>query len=130
MDITATILAATGAAVPPETKLDGIDLLPILAGRAPAPERTLFWRFGGPTNRNQRAVRQGDWKLLIDAGSFQPLFLFNLRADPGERNDLSFHRPEIVARLRPLIDAWEKEVEADATATLGPPPAPATATSQ
>jgi arylsulfatase A-like enzyme len=130
MDITATILAATGAAVPPETKLDGIDLLPILAGRAPAPERTLFWRFGGPTNRNQRAVRQGDWKLLIDAGSFQPLFLFNLRADPGERNDLSFHHPEIVARLRPLIDAWEKEVEADATVTLGPRPAPTTATSQ
>lgn len=126
MDITATILAATGAAVPPETKLDGIDLLPILAGRAPAPERPLFWRFGGPKHRNQRAVRQGDWKLLIDAGSFQPLFLFNLRADPGERNDLSFHHPEIVARLRPLIDTWEKEVEADATATLGPLPAPAT----
>jgi hypothetical protein len=58
------------------------------------------------------------------------LFLFNLRADPGERNDLSFQHPEIVARLRPLIDAWEKEVEADATVTLGPRPAPATATSQ
>ena len=130
MDITATILAATGAAVPPETKLDGIDLLPLLAGRTPAPERTLFWRFGGPANRNQRAVRQDDWKLLIDAGSFQPLFLFNLRADPGERNDLSFHHPEVVARLRPLIDAWEKEVETDATATLGPLPAPAKAASQ
>ncbi len=130
MDLTATILAATGAAVPPETKLDGIDLLPLLSGRAPAPERTLFWRFGGPTNRNQRAVRQGDWKLLIDAGGFQPLFLFNLRDDPGERDDLSFRHPEIVARLRPLIDAWEKEIEADATATLGPPPAPATSTSR
>ena len=50
--------------------------------------------------------------------------------DGHHRNDLSFHHPEIVARLRPLIDAWEKEVEADATVMLGPLPAPATATSQ
>jgi arylsulfatase A-like enzyme len=125
MDLSATILAATGAPVPADARLDGLDLLPILAGRAPAQERTLFWRFGGPNNRLQRAVRQGDWKLLIDAGGFSPLFLFNLRDDPGERNDLAAARPEIVARLRPLIDAWEKEVEADATALLGPPPAPA-----
>lgn len=127
MDLTATILAATGAPVPPEAKLDGLDLLPILAGDAPERERTLFWRFGGPAHRNQRAVRQGDWKLLIDAGSFQPLFLFNLRDDPGERHDLSAVHPAIVARLRPLIDAWEKEVEAEATALLGPPPAAAAA---
>lgn len=122
MDLTATILAATGAPVPDDAKPDGIDLLPVLAGRAPAPERALFWRFGGPTYRNQRAVRQGDWKLLIDFGSFSPLFLFNLRDDPGERNDLAAVHPGIVARLRPLIDAWEKEIEADATALLGPPP--------
>jgi arylsulfatase A-like enzyme len=122
MDLTATILAATGATVPDETKLDGIDLLPILAGRAPDQERTLFWRFGGPNNRLQRAVRQGDWKLLVDAGGFSPQFLFHLRDDPGERNDLAATRPEIVARLLPLLDAWEKEVEADALALLGPPP--------
>ncbi len=125
MDLTATILAATGVALPPGTHLDGLDLLPILAGRASAPERALFWRFGGPTYRNQRAVRMGDWKLLIDFGGFSPQLLFNLRDDPGERNDLAARHPEIVARLRPLIDAWEKEVEADATATLGPPPAAA-----
>ncbi len=123
MDLTATILAATRAPVPPEIRLDGIDLLPVLAGHAPAPERALFWRFGGPTFRNQRAVRQGDWKLLIDFGAFSPLFLFNLRADPGERNDLAAQHPDIVARLRPLVEAWEKEVEADAAAVLGPLPA-------
>ena len=124
MDLTRTILAATGAQVPPEAKLDGLDLLPVLAGRAPRQERALFWRFGGPDNRSQRAVRQGDWKLLIDAGGFSPLFLFNLRDDPGERKDLAAAHPEIVARLRPLLDAWEKEVEADATALLGPLPSP------
>jgi arylsulfatase A-like enzyme len=125
MDLTATILTAAGALPPPDTRLDGIDLLPILAGRAAAPERALFWRFGGPANRLQRAVRQGDWKLLVDFGAFAPLFLFNLRDDPGERNDLAARHPEIVARLRPLLDAWEKEVEADATALLGPPAAAA-----
>ncbi|MBL9199779.1 MAG: sulfatase-like hydrolase/transferase [Opitutaceae bacterium] len=125
MDLTATILAATGAPVPPDARLDGIDLLPILAGRAPARERTLFWRFGGSDHRQQRAVRQGPWKLLVEGGSFSPTFLFDLRDDPGERNDLAAQHPKIVARLRALIDSWEREVEADATSILGPLRSPA-----
>lgn len=119
MDLTATILAATAAPIPAEARLDGIDLLPILAGRSPTVERTLFWRFGGLTNRQQRSVRQGDWKLLNDNGHF---LLFNLASDPGERNDLAARRPEIVARLNPLITAWEKEVDDEAETMLGPVP--------
>jgi arylsulfatase A-like enzyme len=41
MDLTASMLAAAGATVPAGTRLEGIDLLPILAGRAPETERTL-----------------------------------------------------------------------------------------
>ena len=44
MDLTATILAAAGATVAPEARPDGVSLLPQLLGKAPAVERTLFFR--------------------------------------------------------------------------------------
>ena len=61
--------------------------------------------------RQQRAVRQGDWKLLVDGDD---LLLYDLRADIGERHDLAVQRADVVARLRPLIAAWEREVDAEA----------------
>jgi arylsulfatase A-like enzyme len=110
MDLTATILAAARADVPAAAKLEGIDLVPLLSGRVPPTERTLFWRIA-VANRQQRAVRQGDWKLLNDAGD---IMLFNLRSDIGERHDLAAERQDIVRKLRPLLAAWEKDVDEEA----------------
>lgn len=109
-DWSASIVAASGAAVP--TTYEGINVLPILEGRAPKVERTLFWR-SVPNNRNQQAVRQGDWKLVVDANH---LHLFNLREDIGERTDLTASRPEIVRRLRPLLTEWARSVDAEGKA--------------
>jgi arylsulfatase A-like enzyme len=118
MDLTATILAAAGARLPDD--LEGIDLLPVLSGQAPEVERTLFWRttVGG---QNQRAVRSGDWKLVVDGNA---TFVFNLRTDPGERNDMARTRQEVAQRLRPVLDAWSDDVDAEAVSRgLAEPPA-------
>ena len=112
MDLTATIAAATGSPVPPEAKLEGINLLPLLQAGAKPVERTLFFRYTLPARR-QRAVRQGDWKLMVDGPN--PM-LFNLADDPGERNDLASQRQDIVKRLFPLIADWEADVDAEAKA--------------
>jgi arylsulfatase A-like enzyme len=127
MDLTATVLAAGGVTVPAEARLDGINLLPIVEGRSPRVERTLFFRI--TATRQQRAVRQGDWKLLLDAGD---LLLFNLRTDIGERTDVAKEHPEIARRLRPLLAEWEKDVDSEAKAsglpgTAAPAAAPASA---
>jgi arylsulfatase A-like enzyme len=108
MDLSATILAATGTPLPPAAGWDGMDLLPILEGHAPEVERTLFWRtaVGG---QSQKAVRSGDWKLLVDGTH---VLLFDVRADIGERNDLAAQRSDVVQRLWPLIAAWERSVDA------------------
>ena len=108
-DLTTTILAAAGVASPADARFEGINLLPMATGQTPVVERTLFFRVTGA--RAQRAVRQGDWKLLLDGGS---VMLFNVRSDPGERNDLAKERGEIARRLRPLILAWEKDVDSEA----------------
>jgi arylsulfatase A-like enzyme len=111
-DLTASILAATGAPVPENARLEGINLFPVLAGTAPEVERTLFWR--NVTPHAQRAVRHGDWKLLVDGGPNGPELLFNLRQDVGERHDMAKERQDIARTLRPLIAAWEADVDAEA----------------
>ena len=105
MDLTASIIAATGATVPSTYKPDGQDLLPILSGRSPAVERQLFWRVKLP--QEQRAVRSGPWKLLQVGGTF---YLFDVAQDPGERHDLTAANPDLVRKLNGALDAWEKEV--------------------
>ena len=118
MDLTASILAATGAAVPADTKLDGINLLPILSGKAPVAERNLFWRIksGG---RSQTAVRSGDQKLVIDGTN---AMLYNVRLDLGERNDLAATEPRVAARLWGLLKAWQKDVDGEAAEAAIPAP--------
>jgi len=127
MDLSYSILAAAGVTVPPGPALEGIDLLSILAGRIAGKERTLFWRITGPIN--QRAVRSGDWKLVVDGAS---TLLFNVRSDVGERNDMTSQRLDIARQLRPLLDTWEADVDAEAKANgtvefnrRRPAPAPA-----
>jgi len=122
MDLTASVLAATGTPVPDSARLEGMNLLPVLEGRAPEVERTLFWR--NLTPHAQRAVRRGDWKLLVDGGPNGPELLFNLRQDIGERHDLASQRQDIAKALRPLLVAWEADVDAEAKTSetrLAPP---------
>lgn len=103
----ASILAATDTRAPEGYRADGIDILPILRGEAPLLERHLFWRIARP-NRQQRAVRSGRWKLLVDAGQF---LLFDLGDDPGERIDLAARHPELVVMLKRLLAEWERDVD-------------------
>ena len=112
MDVTASILAATGTRAPQSYRPDGIDILPILRG-APIVERRVFWRT--PAARApQWAVRSGRWKLLVDGIRTPQFFLFDLPADPGERNDLAAQRPDLVRSLWRLLQDWEKDVNAEA----------------
>ena len=113
MDLTRSILAAAGAPLPADLKLDGIDILAIIAGRAPEQERTLYWRILNPPRR-QWAIRSGDWKFVLDAGN--PM-LFDLRNDVGERENLVSRHPAVVQRLFALYTAWETEVSAEAKAS-------------
>ena len=59
MDLTASILAVTGAPLPAEARLEGVNLFPVWEGREPERERTLFWRSGTGASK-QAAVRRGN----------------------------------------------------------------------
>jgi arylsulfatase A len=113
MDLSASILAATKVSVPSDFKGDGIDILPILRGESRNVDRQLFWRIAQP-DRQQKAVRSGSWKLVVDGSgrgaAISDRLLFDLQDDPGERRDLAARHPDIIVRLTQLLADWEKEV--------------------
>jgi arylsulfatase A-like enzyme len=104
-DVPATLLALAGV-VPPATRddkpvaaVEGKSLTPLLDGTAPSvrtPEDWTGWELFG-----NRAIRQGNWKLLwicapYGTGEWQ---LYDLATDPGETTDLAAAMPERVAEL-------------------------------
>ena len=112
MDLTASILAASGARAPEDRPLDGVDVLGQIAADTPPGDRTLFWR-ARRGERTWRAVRDGTLKYLsrTDASGTSQ-WLFDLDADPGEKKDLLAARPDDAKRLRGLLDQWQGEVAA------------------
>jgi arylsulfatase A-like enzyme len=108
LDVQPTALAACGIDPGPGSKIEGVNLLPYLTGKATgAPHDALFWRFG-----QQMAVRKGDWKLVrygpnatLQAGETWPK-LYNLKDDIGEATDLSAKMPDKVKELQAAWDKW------------------------
>jgi arylsulfatase A-like enzyme len=115
LDLYPTLCAAAGASIPAAVKPDGVDILPHLRGvKTGDPHERLFWGKLDKTGGDQilGAVREGDWKLIIQ--HWKPkIRLFNLAADPGEKNDLATNEPE---RVKALQQAWK-----DWSMTLAPP---------
>ncbi|MSU47760.1 MAG: sulfatase [Opitutus sp.] len=113
LDLNATALAAAGVTVKPEWKIDGVNLLPHLAGtKSGAPHETLFWRMG-----EQMAVRVGDYKLVRydtnadtrTGGRKQPTSdakLYDLKNDIGETKNLAATMPDKVKALQSTWDGW------------------------
>ena len=112
MDWTATFRRLAGLATDPAGE-DGIDLLPVLTGKEPERERTLFWRRKkGPVRKKVeegRAVRQGRWKLIEQATGER--CLFDLEADISESNNLIDQEPDPANKLRAELDDWERRMD-------------------
>lgn len=79
---------------------DGINLLPILTGKAKPAPRTLFWRLQG-----QAAIRAGDLKLV--RLSHRPAEFFNPVEDIAESEDLSQNRTGEFRELYRQLAEWE-----------------------
>ena len=102
LDVLPTALAAAGATPQDDPLFEGRDLVPYLRdpGKG-APHESLFWRFG-----EQRAVRHGDWKLLVSKKGDGAAELYNLRNDIGEQHNLAASEPDRASELQALYDAW------------------------
>ncbi len=103
-----TIMDLLGIELPSQTGANannGVGILPLLLRGESLDSRTLFWRM-----QNQKAVRNGYWKLVISDHKSTPE-LYNLTEDIGEAYDLSDQYPEIVRQLKAELETWEKDVD-------------------
>jgi len=94
VDLLPTLCAAAGVAVPPEVAktLDGENLWEALkSGKNLARNPIVVLDERGST-----CVMMDHWKLVTNAGGNA---LFNLKADPGEKTDLSADKPKTVRAL-------------------------------
>src|SRR6478672_449860 len=111
LDLFPTFVHAAGGRIPGDRTMDGYDLMPLLAGQGPSPRHELFY-FDGAT---PEALRIDAWKLRLvppaaRAGAAAPAAtpeLYDLERDPGERFDVAKKYPDVVARLRARLKAFE-----------------------
>ena len=103
LDVLPTAAAAAGAKAP--AGLDGVDLLPYLAGgKDGPPHETLFWRMGP----ERKAVRRGNLKYVRMDGKDQ---LYDLAADIAESKDLAEAQPDRLKALQDACARWEAELK-------------------
>ena len=102
MDASCTALALAGSPITAE--LDGVNLIPFVAGEQTGqPHDALFWKKSGGSSW---AVRRGEEKLLQQNGSPE---LYNLASDLAEKNDLAKGNGDAVESLRAVFELWDKE---------------------
>lgn len=102
LDVLPTVLAAAGAKIEADWKLDGVDLTPHVTGAVTGrPHETLYWRYGP-----QWAVRHGDYKLVVSRGGGPEPELYNLAIDIRESNNLAAREPRRVQDLRARWEKW------------------------
>lgn len=100
---------------PGNQRLDGKSLFDVIQSEtAPSPHQTFHWESGGGKNNRQWAVRDGDWKLVINGRNTKPdekVFLSNLAESVSETENMADENPEIVKRLTKLHEDWMKDLE-------------------
>ena len=105
VDIFPTAVAAAGATIPAGLKLDGVNLLPFVTGKATGrPHQTLYWRSG-----QYKVVLDGDWKVQTN-DALKKVWLYDLAADPTEQHDLSKTQPEKLKAMLATLAAQDGQM--------------------
>jgi arylsulfatase A-like enzyme len=121
MDVFTTAARLAGAPLPADRPIDGVDLTPTLLHGAPSPRSAMHYYW----DSELRALRKGRYKAhFVTSGAWDdgearqehdPALLFDLAADPGEKENIAAHHPRLVAEL--LAEARQHR----SRVTAGPP---------
>lgn len=121
LDLNRSLYALAGLASTEE--LDGEDLSGALVGESQASRQApVFWRrppdrpgfgHGFDEDNPDLAVREGDWKYLVNFDGSAPQ-LYHLREDPSESRNVAESHPDLVTRLDRLVHQWNGRLPVDA----------------
>ncbi len=120
VDLFPTLATLCSAALPRDFQPDGQDMSAALRGQTAPRTKPLFWEYGRnstsfayPKDAHHRspnvAVREGDWKLLVNADGTDAA-LYDLAKDPFEEKDLIADHPEVAKRLTDAALAWRRSL--------------------
>jgi arylsulfatase A-like enzyme len=117
VDMMPTLAAIGGARVPDGYVSDGEDVSAALLGKTMARTKPFFWEYGrnetsfkfpAPPDRSPNlAMREGRWKLLVNADGTQ-VELYDVVADPNEGKNVAEAQAEIAGRMKAASLAWRK----------------------
>jgi arylsulfatase A-like enzyme len=102
------------------TDIDGTDKSVALLGHPLKVKQPIMWEYssnpGGSIKPGKKeyispnlAIREGDWKLLINTDSTD-VMLFNLKDDPGESNNLVEKELLKAQNLAAKVLAWRRSM--------------------
>jgi len=112
IDVTPTILELAGLTIPESFEGQSLAALARDDPGAGGPEQVFMEAgFREPT---QLTVREGRWKLIsvrseedLREMTGSPYELYDVVADPGERENLAERHPDVVERLGGLLQVWQ-----------------------
>ena len=112
LDFVATTHKLINGVIPEE--FDGVDLMPRLTAAVENIERRnpLFWDY-----ENELATREGDWKLRRSASGD---YLFNLKEDPYELQNLAYRETEKRDYLIEKLNEYEASLPESGRADITP----------
>jgi len=120
VDLLPTFCEVAGVELPASYRPDGVSQLSVLKGKtAPKREKPLFWKMNNPwpapKDRPDHwvsyAVVDQTWKLVANK-DLNVVELYDIAADPYEKNDLKKQHPEAVKQLLKKIDDWKETLPA------------------
>ena len=108
IDLLPTLIELCGLKRPRGVRFDGDSLVPLLMGVAEDwPERTLITdsqRIEHPEKWRKSAVMTDRWRLVNGTE------LYDMRADPGQKNNIAGRSPTVVEELREAYEDWWADV--------------------
>ena len=108
IDLLPTLIELCGLKKPCGVKFDGDSLVQLLTGQDRSwPDRTLITdsqRIEHPEKWRKSAVMTERWRLVNGKE------LYDIKADPVQRNDIADEQPQVVEKLRKAYEDWWADV--------------------
>jgi arylsulfatase A-like enzyme len=128
VDLFPTLCALAEIRPPDGITFDGEDLSAVFRGAADRRHKPLFWEYGRKASPEGTgglrafpypgealakspnvALREGDWKLLINADG-SAVELYNLAMDAVESDNLAAEKPELARQLSGVALEWRNSL--------------------
>ncbi len=110
VDIVPTILDLTGSTKPDDLKFDGVSIRSLLD-----PAIDVQWADRMLITDSQRVVDPVKWRQSAVMSQQYRLIngkeLYDIKADPGQKNDIAKEHPAEVSSMRAFYEAWWAELE-------------------